>query len=280
MPTGRLKQLLTKPGLIVAPGGGTPLDMLMAVQAGFEVAFLSGNAMATSRYGVPDIGLLGLADVAATVEAIRQTTDLALMVDCDTGYGDNGGVARTVETMEMLGVASIQIEDQVWPKRCGHLVGIEVESRDVALKRVEMALKARKKSDTLIVARTDARDSQGFDEVMARMKMFAAAGAEVLFASGLKTVDEMKKLCDANLGPQMAAMTETGRSPVLPGPELEKIGYKIAVWPTSGTRIAVKHITQFYQELKKTGDSGPWLNRMATLAETNKIVGLDRYEAK
>jgi 2-methylisocitrate lyase-like PEP mutase family enzyme len=272
--TPSLRDLLAAPGLLVVPGGGTPFDMLMAKDAGFPVAFLSGNAMAMARYGVPDVGVVGLAEVTATVEAIRETCEIALMVDCDTGYGE---IARTVEAMENLGVASIQIEDQAWPKRCGHLAGIEVEARDVAVRRVGEAIKAR--STAIIVARTDARSVKGFEEALLRARLFRSAGADLLMVSGLKTVDEWRRLCDAAIGPQVVAITETVGSPVLPAADLERIGFKIALWPTTATRVGAHYASAFYRHLKAAGSSREWLDRMISIEDANRLTGLARYDS-
>lgn len=275
----KIRDLMAKPGMIVAPGAGTPLDARLAEQAGFDVVYMSGYAAACVRYGVPDIGLLGYGELESTVRAIHQACDLPLVVDCDTAYGDIANVKRTVEGMESLGVAGVQIEDQIWPKKCGHMDGKFVEPRDVAVRKVKAAVAARSDKNLLIIARTDARGPHGMDEAMDRAKAFMDAGADMIFFDGPKSLEELHQICDAKIGPQMANMSETGLTPILPAKELEAIGFKLTIWPSTTARITVKHVSDFLKHLKATGDSRPWLDRMASLAETNKALGLDDVRA-
>ena len=271
----KLRELMAKPGMIVVPGGGTPLDILLAQQAGFDVAYMTGYGTACVRYGVPDIGLIGYGELEDTVRAMRQVTDIPLIVDCDTGYGDIANVKRTVQGMEALGVAGVQIEDQVWPKKCGHMEGKFVEPRDVAIRKIKAAVAARQDKDLLIIARTDARGPLGMDEAMARARAFMDVGADMIFFDGPKSLQELHQICDAKIGPQMANMSETGLTPILSAKELEAIGFKLTIWPSTTSRIAVRQVSEFLKHLKATGDSRPWLDRMASLVETNTKLGLD-----
>ncbi|MBL8642513.1 MAG: isocitrate lyase/phosphoenolpyruvate mutase family protein [Rhodospirillaceae bacterium] len=275
----KIRALMNTPGMIVAPGAGTPLDARLAEQAGFEAVYMSGYAAACVRYGVPDIGLLGYGELESTVRAIRQACDLPLIVDCDTAYGDIANVKRTVEGMESLGVAGIQIEDQIWPKKCGHMDGKFVEPRDVAVRKVKAAVAARSDKNLVIIARTDARGPHGMDEAITRAKMFMDAGADIIFFDGPQSLEELRQICDLKIGPQMANMSETGLTPILSAKELEAIGFKLAIWPSTTARVAVRQVSEFLKHLKATGDSRPWLDRMASLAETNKALGLDDVRA-
>ncbi|MCB2106799.1 MAG: isocitrate lyase/phosphoenolpyruvate mutase family protein [Rhodobacteraceae bacterium] len=275
----KLRDLMAKPGMIVVPGGGTPLDIRLAEQAGFDVAYMTGYGNACVRYGVPDVGLIGYGELQDTVRAIRQVSDIPLIVDCDTAYGDIANVKRTVEGMESLGVAGIQLEDQVWPKKCGHMDGKFVEPRDVAVRKIKAAVAARQDKDLVIIARTDARGPLGMDEAMTRAKMFMDAGADMIFFDGPQSIEELHQICDANIGPQMANMSETGLTPILSAKELEEIGFKLTIWPSTTSRIAVRQVSEFLKHLKQTGDSRPWLDRMASLAETNAALGLGGVKA-
>jgi 2-methylisocitrate lyase-like PEP mutase family enzyme len=274
-----LRALMAKPGMIVAPGAGTPLDVRLIQQAGFDVAYMTGYGCACIRYGVPDVGLIGYGELEETVRAMRQVSDIPLIVDCDTGYGDIANVRRTVQSMEALGVAGVQIEDQVWPKKCGHMEGKFVEPRDVAVRKIKAAVASRTDKDLLIIARTDARGPHGMDEAMWRARAFMDAGADMIFFDGPKSLDELKQICAANIGPQMANMSETGLTPILSAQELEAIGFKLTIWPSTTSRIAVRQVSEFLKHLKATGDSRPWLDRMASLAETNAKLGLDDVKA-
>ena len=275
----KLRELMATDGMIVAPGAGTPLDLRLIEQAGFDVGYLTGYGSACIRYGVPDLGFLGYGELEDTVRAMRRVTDIPLIVDCDTGYGDIANVKRTVQGMEALGVAGVQLEDQMWPKKCGHMTGKLVEPRDVAERKIMAAVAARTDPDLVIVARTDARGPHGMEEAMERMKMFMAAGADLLFLVGPKSIDELKQICDADIGPQMANMSETGPTPILPAKELEEIGFKLTIWPSATSRIAVRQVSDFLSHLKKTGDSRPWLDKMASIEETNIKLGLNEVKA-
>jgi 2-methylisocitrate lyase-like PEP mutase family enzyme len=275
----KLRELMANPGMIVAPGAGTPLDVRLIQQAGFDVAYMTGYGCACVRYGVPDVGLIGYGELEETVRAMRQVSDIPLIVDCDTGYGDIANVKRTVEGMEALGVAGVQLEDQMWPKKCGHMEGKFVEPREVAVRKIKAAVAARQDKDLLIIARTDARGPHGMDEAMWRARAFMDAGADMIFFDGPKSLDELKQICDANIGPQMANMSETGLTPILSAKELEAIGFKLTIWPSTTSRIAVRQVSDFLKHLKATGDSRPWLDRMASLAETNAKLGLDDVKA-
>jgi len=228
---------------------------------------------------VPDVGLIGYGELEETVRAMRQVTEIPLIVDCDTGYGDIANVKRTVQGMEALGVAGVQLEDQVWPKKCGHMAGKFVEPRDVAVRKVKAAVTSRTDPDLLIVARTDARGPEGMDEAMARAQMFIDVGADMIFFDGPKSLDELKQICDADIGPQMANMSETGLTPILSAKELEEIGFKLTIWPSTTSRIAVRQVSDFLAHLKETGDSRPWLDKMASLEETNTKLGLNEVKS-
>ena len=275
----KLRELMAAPGMIVAPGGGTPLDLRLIEQAGFDVGYMTGYGCACVRYGVPDVGLIGYGELEETVRAMRQVTEIPLIVDCDTGYGDIANVKRTVEGMEALGVAGVQFEDQVWPKKCGHMAGKFVEPRDVAVRKVRTAVAARTDPGLLIIARTDSRGPHGMDEAMDRAKMFMDAGADMIFFDGPKSLEELHQICDADIGPQMANMSETGLTPILSAKELEEIGFKLTIWPSTTSRIAVRQVSEFLSHLKETGDSRPWLDKMASLEETNTKLGLNEVKA-
>ena len=275
----KLRELMAAPGMIVAPGGGTPLDLRLIEQAGFDVGYMTGYGCACVRYGVPDVGLIGYGELEETVRAMRQVTEIPLIVDCDTGYGDIANVKRTVEGMEALGVAGVQFEDQVWPKKCGHMAGKFVEPRDVAVRKVRAAVAARTDPGLLIIARTDSRGPHGMDEAMDRAKMFMDAGADMIFFDGPKSLEELHQICDADIGPQMANMSETGLTPILSAKELEEIGFKLTIWPSTTSRIAVRQVSEFLSHLKETGDSRPWLDKMASLEETNTKLGLNEVKA-
>lgn len=274
-----LRERLRKPEILTVPGGGSPLELRLIEEGGFEVGYVSGYATAAARFGVPDIGLIAYAEIEDVVLATRRVTDLPLIVDCDTGYGDVVNVRRTVQGMEMLGVAAIQIEDQAWPKRCGHMEGKVVEPREVALRKVRSALEARRDPDTLIVARTDARGPHGLDEAIERCLAFKEAGADALFVDGPQSDAELVRIGREVPPPLVANMSETGLTPLHSASELQELGYAIALFPSSTVRLAVRTIGDFLADLKATGDSRGWVGRMASLEATNRALGLEAIGA-
>ncbi len=274
-----LRRRLLQPETLLIPGGGSPLELRLIEQTGFEAAYVSGYATAAARYGEPDIGLCAYAEIEDAVHAMRRVTNLPLIVDCDTGYGDVANVVRTVRGMELLGVAAIQLEDQAWPKRCGHMDNKIVESRDVAVRKIRAAVAARQNPDTLIVARTDSRGPMGIHEALDRCLLFKEAGADILFVDGPQSLEELEQIGRELPGPLLANMSETGLTPLRSASELQEMGYKIALFPSSTVRLMIKAVGDFLEDLRKTGDSRAWVDKMASLGQTNTALGLDEIRA-
>jgi 2-methylisocitrate lyase-like PEP mutase family enzyme len=270
-----LRDALRDSAILVVPGSGTPLEIRLIEQAGFHAAYVSGYATAAARYGVPDVGLIAYAELEETVRAIRRVSSLPLIVDCDTGYGDVANVMRTVRGLEDLGVAAVQIEDQVWPKRCGHMDGKLVEPIEVAVRRVRAAVKARRSPDLVVVARTDARAPAGLEEALRRCLIFKEEGADILFVDGPQSINELERIGKELPGPLLVNMSETGKTPLLSARELEALGYAIALFPSSTVRLCLRTVRTFLAHLYAAGDSRAWLDRMASLEETNLALGLD-----
>ena len=275
----KLRQRLLEVEIIVIPGGGSPLELKLIEQAGFEAGYISGYATAATRYAEPDIGLVAYAEIEDNVLATRRVTSLPLIVDCDTGYGDVANVVRTVRGMELLGVAAIQIEDQSWPKRCGHMDNKIVEPRDIAVRKIEAAVAARRDAETLIIARTDSRGPLGIQEALERCRMFKQAGADILFVDGPQSLDELELIGRELPGPLLANMSETGLTPLRSAAELQTMGFAIALFPSSTIRLTIKAVSDFLLDLKQTGDSRQWVEKMASLSQTNHALGLDAIRA-
>jgi len=242
----KLRQRLLQVEIIVIPGGGSPLELKLIEQAGFEAGYISGYATAATRYAEPDIGLVAYAEIEDNVLATRRVTSLPLIVDCDTGYGDVANVVRTVRGMELLGVAAIQIEDQSWPKRCGHMDNKIVEPRDIAVRKIEAAVAARRDAETLIIARTDSRGPLGIQEALERCRMFKQAGADILFVDGPQSLDELELIGRELPGPLLANMSETGLTPLRSAAELQTMGFAIALFPSSTIRLTIKAVSDFF----------------------------------
>ena len=275
MTARNLRDLLKRNEIVVVPGGGSPLELRLIEQQGFAAGYVSGYATAAARYAEPDIGLIAYADIEDVVLSIRRVTHLPLIVDCDTGYGDVANVVRTVRGMELLGVAAIQIEDQAWPKKCGHMDNKIVEPRDIAIRKVKAAVKARQHPDTVIVARTDARGPMGMEEAIIRCVAFKEAGADILFVDGPQSTDELELIGKQLPGPLIANMSETGLTPLHSADELQQMGFAIALFPSSTIRLTLGVVSAFLADLKNKGDSRGWVSQMASLAQTNAALGLD-----
>ena len=269
-----LPELLARPGITVVPGGGTALELRLIELAGFEAGYVSGYATAAAVYGVPDVGLIAYNEIEKNVTDIRNVTSIPLIVDCDTGYGDVANVMRTVRGLEQAGAAALQFEDQQWPKKCGHMEGKKIEPEEIAAARIRAAVAARSSADLKIIARTDARSPMDLDAALARLKLYKEAGADVLFMDAIETPAEMERMATELEGPLMINMSESGKTPLMPVKDLEALGYEIVIFPSSMTRVMVRQLARFLGDLKAEGTSAGWLDRMATLEETNAALGL------
>lgn len=269
----------TTHGPLVVPGVGTPLEAVSAQFAGFGAIYMSGYAVASWRHGLPDIGLLGARDTVDAVEAITRVTSIPLIVDADTGYGGPASVHANVRLLESAGAAAIQIEDQTWPKKCGHMSDKEVIPADEAAKKIAAAVTARTNPDTVIIARTDSVAPLGIDEALKRCRMFADAGADILFIDAPESIDHLTRIGKELKGRLMVNMSESGLTPAMSATEFHKFGFDIVIFPTAALRVAAKSIAQLYADLKVHGDTRPWMDRMYSLGELNQIMNLDEYMA-
>ncbi len=279
-PAALLRALLTEPdgmpehGALAVPGVFNGLSALLARRAGAPAAYLSGAALSASM-GIPDIGLVTLDELVRTARQIVRVARLPLIVDADTGFGSALNVMRTVRELEDAGAAAVQIEDQVDPKRCGHLDGKQVTSVERMSEKVAAARAAR--TDLVVIARTDARATHGFDEAVARGRAYLEAGADVIFPEALETVDEFRDYAAALDAPLLANMTEFGRSPALTASELGELGYRLVIFPVSAARVAAFHVGAFYGDLLEQGSAQPWLDRMQTRDELYDLLDYDAY---
>ncbi len=233
-PRSLREQLEDKDRIIVLPGVFDALSARIAEQVGFEAMFQTGYGSSAALLGMPDFGFLHAGETVDNARRIIRAVNVPVLVDVDTGYGNPLNVWRLVRDLEALGASGMFLEDQIWPKRCGHMVGKDVIPKDDYMPKLKAAVQARKSRDFIIVARTDARAPLGLDEAIARGKAYRKAGADVIFVEAPRTVEELKKVADEIDAPLVANMIEDGVTPNLTGPELLKLGYRIAVWPLSG----------------------------------------------
>lgn len=266
-------------GPVVMPGVGTALEAQCAVAAGFESVYLSGYAAAAWGHGLPDVGLTALAERSATLSEISDATGIPVMCDADTGYGGVANVAHTVRQLERRGAQAIQLEDQTWPKRCGHLEGKTVIPTEEHARNITAAVLARQDPDTLIVARTDALAPNGIRDALDRAKRYADAGADLLFVDAPTSIADLETIANEIPDqPLVANMSESGLTPHLAAKEFYELGFSVVLFPTSALRIAVQAVLEFFGELRSKGDSREWTARMATLEQLNALVGLPDLE--
>lgn len=259
---------------VVAPGAFNALFARLVEEAGFEALYVSGAGIANSLLGRPDVGLTTLTETAFVVERIAEVVSIPLVVDADTGYGGVGNVARTVRTLERAGAAAIQLEDQVNPKRCGHFAGKEVVEVAEMQERLAAALDARSDPATVVIARTDALEPHGMDEVLARGAAYRAAGADVLFVDAPRSREEFATIGRALAGvPLMANMVEFARSPLLDAADLAQLGFSLVIFPGSITRLVTRAARALLEELAAAGTTTGALEKMASFDEVNDLLG-------
>jgi len=283
-----LRARLSRKPIVVAPGVYDAFTALVATQAGFESLYVSGAAIAYTKLGRPDIGLVSMSEVAATVTLIRDRIDAHLIVDADTGYGNAINVMRTVHTFERAGASAIQLEDQDFPKRCGHLDGKALIPTDEMVGKIKAALDTRASAETLIIARTDAVAVEGFERAIERATWYKEAGADMLFVEAPKSRDELTRLVKALPGiPLMANMVEGGKTPPLPAAELEALGFALVIFPGGVVRALAHHAAGYYGSLAANGTTEPFRNQMLDFDGLNRVIGTpemiafgQRYETK
>ena len=269
-----LRARLARPPILLAPGVYDPLTALIAEQTGFEALYVSGAAIAYTRLGRPDVGLVSMSEVVETVALIRDRVRAHLVVDADTGYGNALNVERAVRLLERAGANAIQIEDQDFPKRCGHLDDkVLIPAAEMAGK-IKAAIDARTSSETVIIARTDAVAVEGFERALARAALYREAGADMLFIEAPRQRDELGRI--GTLGkatPLMANMVEGGKTPMLAASELETLGFAFVIFPGAIVRALAKAAEEFYGSLKAHGSTEPFRPRMFDFDALNRLIG-------
>lgn len=274
-----LRERLSDPRILVAVGAHDGLTATLAERAGLEVVYQGGYAVAAHHHGLPDIGLVGLSDVAESLRRMTAVASVPVIVDADTGYGSEPGVRRSVRELESAGAAAIQIEDQVFPKRCGHMEGKSVIPRDEMVLKVRAALAARRNPDTLIIARSDALQVHGLDDAIERCNAYAEAGADVTFVDAPRTREHLEEIASRVDGPLLANMSETGRTPPLAADELEQLGYSIVIFPSTQTWLFARVYQELLDEVMATGTSMGMRDRMMPFDDVNELLGLSRWQS-
>lgn len=270
-----LRARLTRKPIVVAPGVYDPFTALVATKAGFATLYVSGAAIAYTRLGRPDIGLVTMTEVVDTLSLIRDRVDAQLIVDADTGYGNALNVVRTVREFERAGATAVQLEDQDFPKRCGHLDGKALIPAGEMCAKIRAAVDTRHSRETLIIARTDAVAVEGFEQAVERATLYCEAGADMLFVEAPRTRGDLLRIVATlgNRAPLLANMVEGGKTPTLPADELEAIGFALVIFPGAIVRALGHMATEFYGSLAKHGSNEPYRSRMLDFTGINELVG-------
>jgi methylisocitrate lyase len=273
----RLRRLLERPGILQIPGTHNGMAALQARRAGFEACYLSGAAM-TASMGIPDLGFITVDEVAFFIRQVARASALPVLVDGDTGYGEALNVMHMVRTFEEAGAGGVHLEDQLLPKKCGHLNDKRLaDPRDMAAK---VAAAARARRDLVVIARTDALASEGLDGAVARAKLYMEAGADAIFPEALYTAEMFRAFAERMPGvPLLANMTEFGQTPFFTAAEFEDMGYRMVIWPVSSLRVANKAQADLYAAIRRDGGTHNAVDRMQTRKELYDMIGLHDYEA-
>jgi len=270
----KLRELLRGSEIIVAPGVYDGLSTRIAAAAGFPAVYCSGGAVARSS-GVPDLGLITMTEVLTRLREVVDATDLPVIADADTGYGNVLNVVRTVREFERIGAAAIHLEDQLAPKKCGHYAGQQLVSAEEMVQKLRAAVETRR--ELLIIARTDARSQVGLDEAIRRGKMYARAGADLVFVEAPTSRQEIETIATSVPAPLLINMFEGGRTPLVPATELARLGYRVMIVPSDLQRAAIKAMQIVAQTLLRDGSSSAVRDTMASFGERDAIIGLGTW---
>ncbi len=269
-----LRQLIAK-GPVMMPGVPNGAMARQVQRVGFDAVYASGAGMANATAGVPDIGLLGMAEVVQLAGYIAKAVKIPVVVDADTGFGGAENVGRTIRELESAGLAGCHIEDQEFPKRCGHLAGKSIVDLDEMVAKIKAAVAARRDPDFMIIARTDARSVEDFDRTVGRAEKYLEAGADAIFPEALQSAKEFGDFAKAIDLPLLANMTEFGQSPLLSFQDLVELGYRMVIFPQSAFRVAMKVSEKFLRALKKSGSQKEWIDEMQTRQELYELLDYD-----
>jgi methylisocitrate lyase len=275
-PTVEFRESIESEGILVAPGAYDAASARLVERAGAEIVYMSGSSVSTSVHGYPDVGLTTLTEMADRARRMAGAVDVPVFADADTGYGNPLNVRRTVEEFEAAGVAGIHIEDQTFPKRCGHFEGKRVVPTEEMAAKVRAAADARTDEAFVLIARTDARAVEGFEAAVDRSRAYLDAGADVIFFEAPESVAELEAAADRIDAPLLANMAEGGKTPLLSAAELEDLGYDVALFPATGFKAVLKTLEDVYAEIVDTGTSEGVLDDLVTWKGRDEITGLDR----
>jgi methylisocitrate lyase len=270
--TARLRELLSQDKILLAPGAHNALTARIAEMCGFEAVYMTGAGTVNTQLGMPDHSMITLTEMVQSAARMARATTLPIVSDADTGYGGVLNVMRTVQEFQLAGIAGIHIEDQVMPKRCGHLKGKEIIPIEEMMGKIRAACHARTDPDFLIIARVDARAPLGFDEAVRRGKAYLEAGADMIFPEALESEEEFRGFARQVTAPLLANMTEYGKTPYLTASRFQDMGYRMVIYPVSAMRVAIKAIYELFTEIRRTGTQKQSLKRMFTRDQLYDLI--------
>jgi len=276
-PTRQLRELMEKPGIIRTLGAHDVLTAVLIEQAGFDSVFIGGFGTSASLYGLPDLNFLGMTEMVDATRRMAHRVSIPVVADADTGHGDLHNIMRCVTEFEGAGTAGIILEDQVFPKRCGHFGGKEVIPAEEMVLKFKAAIDARNDPDFLFIARTDSRETDGLDESIDRINRYCDAGADVAFIEAPLSVDELEEICKRVEYPKFVNMLAFGKTPILPASELEEMGFKILVAPIDSVLLTAKIIKEMAETLRRDGHTKALFDHMVNFDEIKEILGLSDY---
>ena len=270
--TARLRELLARDEILMAPGAHDALTARIAEVCGFEAVYMTGAGTVNTQLGMPDHSIITLTEMVHNAARLAGATTLPIVSDADTGYGGVLNVMRTVQEFQQAGIAGVHIEDQVMPKRCGHLKGKEIIPIEEMTGKIRAACHARTDPDFLIIARVDARAPLGFDEALRRGKAYMEAGADMIFPEALESEEELRDFARQVSAPLLANMTEYGKTPYLTAARFQDMGYRMVIYPVSAMRVAIKAIYELFTEIRRTGTQKQSLKRMFTRDQLYDLI--------
>ena len=271
-----LRDLLEGHKIIVAPGAHNGVSARIIEKVGFKAVYATGYGASANQLSLADVGLMTMTEMVNHVHNLVDSVTVPVIADADTGYGNVINTIRTVQQFEKAGVAAIQLEDQVMPKRCGHMLGREIVALDEMAGKIEASVKARRDEDLVIIARTDARTKYGIEEAIRRGQAYADAGADVIFIESPESIEEMKSINESMSKPTLANIVERGRTPQLSAGELEEIGYKIAIFPVASVLAETKVLFTVFNRLMETGSTNKVMEYLYDFEEFNLLMGADK----
>ncbi|MDB5055032.1 MAG: carboxyvinyl-carboxyphosphonate phosphorylmutase [Bacilli bacterium] len=277
-PTTQLRKLLERNELLIAPGAPNAITARLIQNAGFPVVYVSGAGISNTQMGLADMGLLTMSEMVSQIRYITNIVQIPVIADADTGYGNAINMQRTVREYENAGVAAIQIEDQVTPKRCGHFEGKQIVTKDEMVGKIKAALDARVDPDLVIIARTDARQTNGLQEAIERSQAYVEAGADMIFLEAPESSKELELITKHVKAPLVANMVEDGKTPILSSQALQDMGFKLVIYANMANRISIKAIQAGLEHLRNNGSSIGLEDRMITMKERGELTDLSRLQ--